>query len=97
MSAPVDVQGDIRNLLAYVNGYEWGRPWAGRPHAEMDAAEKALDAVAELIEAAAELRAAHRELPWRDHPTEVRQACEERIGRAHYALDVALSRVGGAP
>lgn len=56
---------------------------------------KSSAAVAELIEAAAELRAAHRELPGRDHPAEVREVGEARIGRAHYALDAALVRVQG--
>lgn len=53
-------------------------------------------AVAEVIAAATEVRAAHRELPGVDHPTEVRQAGEARIGRAHYALDAALADIGGA-
>ena len=52
-------------------------------------------AVAELIEAATEVRAAHRELPSMDHPGEVRQEGEARIGRAHYALESALARVSG--
>jgi hypothetical protein len=30
------------DLAAYVDGYEWGRPWAGRPHAEMDAVRLAI-------------------------------------------------------
>ena len=57
--------------------------------------QEARAAIAELIEAAAEVRAAHRELPSVDHPTEIRQEGEARIGRAHYALESAIARVGG--
>lgn len=34
----------LRDLTRYVDAYEYGRKWAGRPHAEMDAARAALAA-----------------------------------------------------
>lgn len=32
----------LRQLAMYVDAYEWGLKWAGRPHAQMDAARAAL-------------------------------------------------------
>ncbi len=29
-------------LATYVDGYQWGREWAGRPHAQMDAVRAAI-------------------------------------------------------
>lgn len=32
----------VEALATYVDAYEWGRKWAGRPHAQMDAVRAAL-------------------------------------------------------
>lgn len=88
MNAPVDVLAVQAETFALLLGF-----------GERDAAMRlsdCTDATRELIEAAAEVRAAHRELPSAGHPPEIRRAGEARIGRAHFALESALIRVGGA-
>lgn len=87
MSAPVDV-------LAVLDALELQTRRRGGSPSCTDIS-RARAAIAELIEEAAAVRAAHRELPSADHPAEVRQAGEARIGRAHYALESALARVKG--
>lgn len=67
---------------------------------DMREARTAVAKLIKVVEAAAEVRAAHRELPPEDFSTaravEARQVGEARIGRAHYALESALARAGGA-
>ncbi len=94
MSAPVDA---LAVLDHHANGFSNGPVALSETGAANLANElrEARAAVADVIEAAAEVRAAHRELPSTDHPADVRQAGEARIGRAHYALEAALARVQG--
>lgn len=37
-----DLLAALKGLLEIVNKQKWGRPWAGRPHAQADAAEAAI-------------------------------------------------------
>lgn len=107
MSAPkVDPLADLHALLAYVNGFEWSRQWAGRPHAEMDAAEQAIAAVAELIAADTEYDTAVTafsdlnrhiaERGWLEIEFDALRKAGDRLATAKIRRQRALDRVGGA-
>lgn len=42
IAAAPDMLAALKDLLAIIDAQRWGRPWAGRPHAEADAALAAI-------------------------------------------------------
>lgn len=42
IAAAPDLLAALRALTAVVESYEYGRPWPGRPHAQMDEARAAI-------------------------------------------------------
>lgn len=92
----------LADMLAMIAAADRGEVWTVNTGTRLRVAalEDALAArnsedLARVVEASREVRAAHRELPSIDHGKEIRDAGEARIANAHYALDVALARIGG--